>query len=105
LDLHIGKPQVPIELVSGPDNSGVSHTVLKVGSLSAKETWIFHIAGCQYGFRDVLVPYRRYFAERSYRLLEQATTYDATETKDLDYFLTLPFIKRTRAEQENPKAE
>jgi hypothetical protein len=50
-------------------------------------------------------PLHKYVAERSCWLLRQPTTYDATETKDLDYFLTVSFMNRTRAQQENLKAE
>lgn len=33
------------------------------------------------------------------------TTYDWTETKDLDYFDTLPFMNTTRAQKEDRKLE
>ena len=33
------------------------------------------------------------------------TTYDATETMDLDYFSTLPFMNMTRAQREDLKLE
>ena len=37
--------------------------------------------------------------------LSEPTTYDATETKDLDYFSTLPFLNETRAQREDAKLE
>jgi len=80
------------------------HTVLKVGRLFANEAWILDTAGCQYGFREVLVPFEKYLADKSCQVLNEPTTYDATETKDLDYFSTLPFLNRTRAQREDKKA-
>jgi hypothetical protein len=81
------------------------HTVLKVGRLFANEVWIIDTAGCQYGFQDVLVPFEKYVADKSCRISSEPTTYDATETKDLDYFSTLPFLNRTRAQREDKKLE
>ncbi|KAF4624578.1 hypothetical protein G7Y89_g13592 [Cudoniella acicularis] len=105
LDLHVGKPLIPTKLVPGPDSSGLPHTVLKVVRLFANEAWIIDTAGCQYGFRDVLVPFEKYVADKSCRISSEPTTYDATETKDLDYFSTLPFLNRTRAQREDKKLE
>ena len=81
------------------------HTVLKVGRLFANEAWILDIAGCQYGFREVLVPFEKYLGDKSCRIANEPTTYDATETKDLDYFSTLPFLNKTRAQREDAKLE
>ncbi len=76
-----------------------------MGRLFADEAWIIDTAGCQYGFRDVLVPFEKYIADKSCRFSSDPTTYDATETKDLDYFSTLPFLNRTRAQREDKKLE
>lgn len=81
------------------------HTVLKVGRLFSEECWIIDTTGCQYGFQDTLVPYSKYVAEHSCRIVSEPETYDATETKDLDVFLTLPFMTRTRVQRENLKME
>ncbi|KEF50984.1 uncharacterized protein A1O9_12961 [Exophiala aquamarina CBS 119918] len=105
LDLHIGKPLIPTKLVPGPDSSDTPHTVLKVGRHFAAEAWILDTAGCQYGFQEVLVPIKKYFADNSCQILGEATTYDATETKDLDYFSTLPFMNRTKAQREDRKLD
>ncbi|RYP59344.1 hypothetical protein DL771_010909 [Monosporascus sp. 5C6A] len=105
LDLNIGKPLVPTKLIPGPDSANCPHTVLKVGRLFADEAWILDTAGCQYGFRDVLVPFEKYVADKSCRISGEPTTYDATETKDLDYFSTLPFLNRSRAQREDKKLE
>ncbi|KAK2743509.1 hypothetical protein FQN57_004806 [Myotisia sp. PD_48] len=105
LDLHIGRPLAPSRLIPGPDSTSCPHTVLKIGRLFASEAWIFDITGCQYGFREVLVPYNKYIADKECRLFNEPTTYDATETKDLDYFATLPFMIGTRSQQQNIEKE
>jgi hypothetical protein len=81
------------------------HTLLKVGLLFTNEAWILDTAGCQYGFQDVIVPFEKYIAERSCRITSEPTTYDASETKDLDYYSTLPFMNRTRAQRDDMKSE
>ena len=81
------------------------HTVLKVCRLFANEAWIVDIAGCQYGFREVLVPFEKYLRDKSCQIVNEPTTYDATETKDLDYFSTLPFLNKARAQREDAKLE
>lgn len=53
----------------------------------------------------MLVPFGRYIAERECRSLAEPVPYDATQTKDLDYFATLPFMNRTPALVENMKQE
>ena len=83
----------------------MSHTVLKVGQLFANEAWILDTAGYQYGFREVLVPFEKYLADKSCQILNEPTTYDATETKNLDYFSTLPSLTRTRARREDKKLD
>ena len=105
LDLRIERPSTPTKLIPGPDATLCPHTVLKVEGISTRETWILDTTGCQYGFRDVLVPHDRFMAERGCKDLTEPVTYDATETKDLDYFATLPFMNITRAQQENRKLE
>lgn len=52
-----------------------------------------------------LSPFDKYLADKSCQILNKPTTYDATETKDLDYFSTLPFLNRTRAQREDKKLE
>ncbi|KAF2688905.1 hypothetical protein K458DRAFT_293675 [Lentithecium fluviatile CBS 122367] len=105
LDLHIGKPRTRTKLVPGPDASDCPHTVLKVGRLFSNEAWIVDTAGCQYGFREVLIPWEKYLADKSCRTVSDPATYDATETKDLDYFATLPILNRIRAQREDIKLE
>lgn len=76
-----------------------------MGQRFANEAWIIDTAGCQYGFRDVLVPFEKYIVDKSCQVSSDPTTYDATETKDLDYFSTLTFLNKTRAQREDKKLE
>ncbi|KAK4158408.1 hypothetical protein C8A00DRAFT_39382 [Chaetomidium leptoderma] len=106
MDINIGKPLVPTKLIpnpSGLDSRDCPHTVLRVRR--ADETWILDTTGCQYGFRDVLIPYQKYLADKECRIVNEPTTYDATETKDLDFFSTLPFMNRTRCQREDRELE
>ena len=105
MDLSIGKPLRKTKLVPGPDSISAPHTVLKVKTLSSDEDWILDTAGCQYGFQDVPVPFENYLADKSCQIISAPTIYDATETKDLDFFATLPFMNETKAQREDSKLE
>lgn len=106
LDLDIGKPLVPTKLIPNPNPDSRLHTVLKLSLRpSPNEVWILDSTGCQYGFRDVLVPYDTYLAKNECRNLREPTPYDASETTDLDYFLSLPFLNVTPAQRRNLDAE
>ncbi|CAI6311892.1 unnamed protein product [Periconia digitata] len=104
LDVQIGKPTTRTKLVPGPDASNCPHTVLKV-KLSGNEAWIIDTAGCQYGFEEVLVPFETYMTEKSCTIASAPAPYDATETKDLDYFSTLPFMNKTKAQRGDREQE
>jgi hypothetical protein len=73
--------------------------------LFSKETWIVDTAGCQYGFQEVLVPFDMYMKDKSCHIANDPTTYDATETKDLDFFATLPFMNKTKAQRDDRELE
>lgn len=105
VDLQVGKPRFPAKLYPAPESSGVPHTVIIVGRHFVGETWIIDTTGCQYGFTDVLVPFERYLKENQCQLLGEPTTYNATETKDLDYYDTLSFMNTNRAQREDRKIE
>jgi hypothetical protein len=78
---------------------------LIVGRLFSDETWILDTAGSQYGFQDVLIPLQKYMDDKACRMINGPTTYDANETKDLDYFSTLPFMNISSAQKADRKAE
>ncbi len=102
IDLHIGRPVYHTQLVPGPDWADCPHTVLRVVAAQTAHVWIIDAAGCQYGFRDVLVPLDRYLATHAARpTAAPPKPYDATETTDLDYFDTLPFLNITRAQRDD----
>lgn len=105
MDLQIGRPLFSTRLIPGPDSSVCPHTVLIVGRLFSDEKWILDTAGSQYGFQDVLVPYQKYMADKACRMINEPTTYDANETKDLDYFETLPFLNVYPAQREDRDLE
>ncbi|KAK8093871.1 hypothetical protein PG997_000556 [Apiospora hydei] len=96
-DLHIKSPAVRTQLVPGPDSAVCPHSVLKVGLGS--ESWVLDPAGCQYGFREVLVPYNKYLRGKQGTITAEPEPYSWTETKDLDFFETLPFMNTTTAQR------
>lgn len=105
MDLHIGKPIFRTQLTPGLDTSHCPHTVLRVRQLFTGENWIIDTTGCQYGFRDVLIPYEKYLEEKACRIIAEPAAYDAVETKDLDYFSTLEFMNKTQAQKKAREVE
>ncbi|CAG8888172.1 unnamed protein product [Penicillium egyptiacum] len=103
--VNIGRPRVPTRLVPGPDLHGGPHTVLKIGRIESDETWIIDTTGCQYGFRDVLVPFDKYFLDNKCQILNGPRIYDAWETKDLDYLSTLHVFNKTKAQRQDMRLE
>ncbi|KGO71810.1 hypothetical protein PITC_028130 [Penicillium italicum] len=103
--INIGRPRVPTRLVPGPDLHGGPHTVLKIGRLDSDETWIIDITGCQFGFRNVLVPFVKYFLDNECRILNGPRIYDACETTDLDYLSTLHVFNKTEARRQDMRLE
>ncbi|KAK8039698.1 hypothetical protein PG993_008109 [Apiospora rasikravindrae] len=91
------KPLIRTQLVPGPDSTAYPHSVFKVGLSS--ESWVLDPAGCQYGFREVLVLYNTYLLGRQGTILAGPEPYHWTETKDLDYFEPLPVLRRTTAQR------
>jgi hypothetical protein len=69
------------------------------------ETWVFDTVGSQFRFREVLVPFDKYMAERSCRVASGPSTYDTNETKDLDNYATLDLMNKTNALQNYMRAE
>ncbi|RDL36170.1 uncharacterized protein BP5553_06782 [Venustampulla echinocandica] len=96
-DISVGKPNFTTKFVSGlgkPSNFVPPHTIVVVelkSSQKSNEKWIIDASGSQYGFPDALSPFDKYFKEKLCKL-ETSEPYDATETKDIDYFLTIPYM-------------
>lgn len=61
---------------------------------------MLYTTGCQYGFRDVLVPLDQYCKDKGCPKLLRSVgePYTATETKDIDFFLTLPNMGSSKKE-------
>lgn len=62
-------------------------------------------SGSQYGFQDPLRPYHKYIDDGMCRVIREPQTYDASETTDLDYFATLPFLTGSKAQRSDLAAE
>lgn len=73
------------------------HTILVV-HMKHDENWVIDAAGAQFRFQNTLIPYKEYFEKTQCQDLGKMEPYDATETKDMDHFLTLPFMKQFRDE-------
>ncbi|KAK8134764.1 hypothetical protein PG984_006776 [Apiospora sp. TS-2023a] len=87
--LRIKKPAVRTELLPGPNSNNNLHAVLKVGlkgPTGDSESWVLDPAGCQYGFREVLVPFATYLQDKQGELVGEPEPYDWTETTDLYRF-------------------
>jgi hypothetical protein len=105
LDMYIGKPLLQPMLIPGPDLKDCPHTLIKVGLPYTMESWIIDTAGCQYGFREFLIPFNKYIADKHCQLLGAPTAYNWTETKDLDYFSTLSAMNKSRAQKQDREVE
>ncbi|KAI2768754.1 hypothetical protein F4815DRAFT_498008 [Daldinia loculata] len=64
--------------------TAVTHTILLVWA--SGEGWVVDITGCQFGFRDILVPLDSYFKKRVKSLVRGPFAYTEHETSDLDVF-------------------
>lgn len=65
LDMRIGKPLLQPKLLPGPDLKDCPHTMIKVGLLYTIGSWTIGTTGCHYGFREILVPFNKYIADKS----------------------------------------
>ncbi|KAH6668648.1 hypothetical protein F5X68DRAFT_52683 [Plectosphaerella plurivora] len=103
VDLLIRAPIFRARLTPGPDPRNVPHTLIRVTTPS--EVWLIDSTGCQYGFEEVLVPYHPYFQDKDCKVVIPPTLYDATETKDLDYYKTIPSMNATELQRQNAEQE
>lgn len=101
MDLRIGRPIVKPKLIPGPDSSHLPHTIIKVSRPFNPESWVLDTTGCQYGFEEVLVPFSKYIADRECQIVGEGSAYDATETKDLDYFASIQAMNMTKAQRDD----
>ena len=59
---------------------------------TANERWIIDIAGCQFGFHDVLVPFDKYIEHKACYDIMEPQPYNATETQDVDHSLSISSV-------------
>lgn len=81
------------------------HTIIEATLDSSGERWLIDVTGCQYGFRDILLPLEKYIAQNdcsSYGLLQP---YGHTETTDQDELPRSPLIILTGGPSEQQLAD
>jgi len=105
VDLSIAHPVLKVRLNPGPFPDTCPHTVLKIRQVLTGEIWILDTTGCQYGFRDVLLPMEQYLHDTTGQVIGDPKAYDAHETTDLDYFSTLPFMNQSQAQRQDRALE
>ncbi|KAJ4271440.1 hypothetical protein NW762_000142 [Fusarium torreyae] len=82
--LRIGSTPLPATL-NPPDHNGPDiHTIITATLRSSNEEWVIDITGCQYSFRDIVVPFEKYITQNRCTLNEPPTPYINTETTDQD---------------------
>lgn len=99
MDLIIRNPPVPTKLIPDFDPYGDVHTVLRIQEPGDNDTWIIDTTGCQYGYRDLLIPFDKYFMGKDFELLASPLPYNASETKDLDYYALVPCFTMSKAQR------
>jgi len=103
IDITIQTPIFPTRLVLANGttihpSTTPDHTIPVVHT-KHNENCVIDAAGAHFGFRDALTPYGEYVEKTRCRDLGRMEPYDATETKDIDHFLTVPFmVERFRGE-------
>jgi hypothetical protein len=98
-------PPFRTQLVPGADIEDSPHTVLVVRLPKGEEKWVIDTTGSQYGFREVIVPYKKYLTEQASRLATPLTVYDAGVTKDLDEFVLDPKLTFHQQQRANLAAD
>jgi hypothetical protein len=99
MELYIGKPLLRIRLMPKPIEP-IEHAVLKVHLSDTDETWVIDTTGCQYGFREILVPCEKYLIDRNCIVSIRPTAYLTHETFDLDFYEALRHMVITQRQQE-----
>ncbi|KAF4951913.1 hypothetical protein FGADI_7135 [Fusarium gaditjirri] len=105
--VEIRNPPLPIRFQppDGMMTDRVFHTIVEATLDSSGERWVIDITGCQYGFRDILLPLEKYITQNncfSYGLLQP---YGHTETTDQDELPCSPFFILTGGPNEQQLAD
>ncbi|KAF5700568.1 beclin 1 [Fusarium globosum] len=81
------------------------HTIVEATLDSSEERWLIDVTGCQYGFRDILLPLEKYIAQNNCSSYELLQPYGHTETTDQDELPRSPLIILTRGPSEQQLAD
>ncbi|VTT81453.1 unnamed protein product [Fusarium fujikuroi] len=81
------------------------HTIVEATLDSSEERWLIDVTGCQYGFRDILLPLQKYIAQNNCSSYELLQPYGHTETTDQDELPRSPLIILTRGPSEQQLAD
>ena len=57
------------------------HIIIEATLDSSGERWLIDVTGCQYGFRDILLPLEKYVAQNNCSSYEMLQPYGHTETR------------------------
>ncbi|KAJ5774381.1 hypothetical protein N7457_009277 [Penicillium paradoxum] len=105
MDIIVQNPPLTTKLIPDVGSHSGTHTVLKIRERGNNDTWIIDTTGCQYGFRDLLVPFNKYFMDKECQVLDAPFAYDAFETKDLDYYSMFPCFTRMKTQRKEMRLE
>ncbi|KAF5982155.1 hypothetical protein FBULB1_4405 [Fusarium bulbicola] len=81
------------------------HTIIEATLDSSGERWLIDVTGCQYGFRDILLPFEKYIAQNNCSSYERLQPYGHTETTDQDELPRSPLMILTRGPSERQLAD
>ncbi|KAG9507891.1 hypothetical protein J7337_001447 [Fusarium musae] len=81
------------------------HTIIEATLDSSGEQWLIDVTGCQYGFREILLPLEKYIAQNNCSSYELLQPYGHTETTDQDELPHSPLIILTRGPNEQQLAD
>ncbi|KAF5231996.1 hypothetical protein FANTH_13181 [Fusarium anthophilum] len=81
------------------------HTIIEATLDSSGERWLIDVTGCQYGFRDIVLPFEKYIAQNNCSSYERLQPYGHTETTDQDELPRSPLMILTRGPSERQLAD
>lgn len=105
--VEIRNPPLPIRFhpPAGIMTDRVFHTIVEATLDSSGERWLIDITGCQYGFRDILLPLKKYITQNNCSSYELLQPYGHTETTDQDELPRSPFFILTGGPNEQQLAD
>ncbi|KAL5618324.1 hypothetical protein FOVSG1_000546 [Fusarium oxysporum f. sp. vasinfectum] len=105
--VEIRNPPLPIRFhpPGGIMTDRMFHTIVEATLDSSGERWLIDITGCQYGFRDILLPLKKYITQNNCSSYELLQPYGHTETTDQDELPRSPFSILTGGPNEQQLAD